>query len=319
MNSLREHSLLILSLLGAGLALAASLTRTVSERPSRRLLVGLMVFGFLALVAQQLIKTALDAQSAHQRALVDSTRAAIVDEIRGSVHHTESMVEDLQRRLRGRPLEEIGDALVTVESAAAARDAVEILSHGKGSAAQWDAYAQWVASNRVGPGRQLCLTLNIDHQRHYQLELLLAYLVTGPRTASQIRAPLTSGHLEVLRAGAVLERAVLEWDGVDWVLFRDGSGNLFAYAPAQEFAQQILLWQRAGHGPDLERLLNGSREELMRQLERRFPALATSVYRTDTVASAIATMIAQRWSQCLVESPQGLYLVSLARAVRAAA
>src|SRR5882672_4257919 len=130
-DALRDP-VLILGIICAGVALAASLTKTVSQKPRVRFLCALAVVGFLILVAQQLTNATLTARGKEQKAAIEKSRDEILSHIKGTVDQTEGIVEDLSRRLTNTPIRELGELLVQPDPSAG--EGVEILSWGKGPA-----------------------------------------------------------------------------------------------------------------------------------------------------------------------------------------
>ncbi len=314
MALLSENLGLIFGLAGAAIALGISLTERISQKPSRRLLSLLAVLGFLAFATQQLITTSLDKQSK----ILKSNRAEIIAEIRGTVHRTEDIVTELNSRLSDSAISDLGDRLVTVESDRA-REAVEVLSYGKGDVQAWNSYARWVKANRAAAGRQLCLTFDVNAGRHYRVGLILAYLFTAPETESQVRKILQEGAWETFDEQPLVDRFLLDWRGVTCVLFHKGtSGPIIAYASARDFALEILLQQRVGQGASLEQLLNEPRGDIERALSNGLSSVKMSIVRTSQVEAVVQAMIEEKWPECVAETSVGHFLVSLERVVRAA-
>lgn len=330
MDFLSNNLVLVLGILGAALALVASLSKTVQEKPSRRMLVALTVLGFVTLVAQQLIKAGLDAQSARQRKLAEVQReqaeqdrdrilAAIsgtVQTTAGTVEHTAGVVDEISRRLAGASLRDVGTSLVSVD--ANASEAQTILSYGKGPVSAWDGYARWIDASRDAPGRTF-LSFEVNASRSYVAGLTLAYLLTAPATEDRLRPIVESGARGTWFDAPWVARFLLEGNGVDYVLFRDGaSQRVVAYAPARAFAGELLHHLRAGDVSRAEDALNRRQSDPARSLVQLFPSVRASVLEETEVAEVVRTMLDRKWPECVSGGNEGRFLVSLENAVRVA-
>jgi hypothetical protein len=314
---------LVLGIVGAAATLVVSLTRTVQEKPSRRMVASLFILGFVTFVGQQLIKSSVDALSArqrqeaeHQRQVAEKNRDMILAAIRGTVVHTASVVEDISRRLAGASLADVGDPLVAVNPAAG--EVEEILSFGKGPISAWKGYALWVGASRNVPGRRF-LTFDVNASRHYAAGLSLAYLLTAPETAVQLQPVVAEGASGPWFKDPFVDRLLLDWKGVDYVLFRDsGTRRVLAYAPARAFASELLLRLRVGEAARVEEILNRRQESAGEALAQFFPSVRTSVYEGADVASVVRIMLERKWPECVAGSSEGRFVVALEKVVRAA-
>ena len=116
MEWINDNLVLVLGLAGAAIALAVSLTTTISKRPSARVLAILIVLGSLVVVAQQLITASLDAQSERDRMAAEAARESIIKEIRGTVNRTEDLVTDINERIGDQDLSALGVQLVSTRA-----------------------------------------------------------------------------------------------------------------------------------------------------------------------------------------------------------
>ena len=321
MDFLTGNPILLLSLLGAALALAASLTSTVAKKPPVRVMAILTVLGFLVVVAQQLISAALDAQSAADQKVADQAREQIIQAIHDTVDRTEGVVTSINDRLTGKDLSSLGDELIAV-AASDDIDGEDVRARSKKSASAWFSYARWVAENRDTSDARLCLNLELNAGRNYRLNMILGYLLTGPVTEEQLSEHFERGTWDAIPDQGFVDDALLRWPGLDCVLVYEGpvsDGNLIAYARARDFALELLLQQRTGRGDDVEELLNQRGPPSMAALGDTFGSLRTSLLETDDVDTLVRTMIDEQWPEIVATSSQGQFLLSLERVVRAAA
>ena len=321
MDFLTGNPILLLSLLGAALALAASLTSTVTAKPPVRVMAILTVLGFLVVVAQQLISAALDAQSAADQKIADEAREEIIQAIQGTVDRTEGVVTSINDRLSGKDLSSLGDELIAVAVSDDSRGE-DVRTYPKESARAWFSFARWVAENRETSDAQLCLNLELNAGRNYRLNMILGYLLTGPRNQARLSEHFERGTWNAIPSEGFVDDALLKWPGLDCVLVYEGpvtDGNLIAYARAHDFALELLLQQRLGRGDDVEELLNQGGPPSMDTLGDAFASLRTSILATDDVETLVQTMIDEQWPEIVASSSTGQFLLSLERVVRTAA
>ena len=317
MGFVSNNLVLILGIVGAAIALVASLSKIVQEKQSRRVVAGLAILGFVTLVAQQLIKAGLDAQGAEQRKLAEQSRDQILSAISGNVEHTASVVDDISQRLATASLDDVGVPLIAVDPSA--REGEESLSFGKGPASAWAQYTRWVGASR-GRNSKTFLTFDVNASNHYVVGLTLAYLFAAPETETNLRQIVEEGALGPWFRAPFVDRMMLDWKGVDYVLFRDGqSRQVIAYAPARDFASELLQHERLGDTERVEAALNARQTDAAKALTELFPSMRSSVVTgTTDVGSVVKTMIDQRWSQCVVAGSAGHYIVALENVVRVA-
>ncbi|HEX7235319.1 MAG TPA: hypothetical protein VF405_00070 [Gammaproteobacteria bacterium] len=313
-----SNIVLILGILGAAITLVASLTKTVQQKPSIRVAVVLLVLGFVTLVAQQLMKAELDAQGAEQRALAEQNREAILAAISSNVQHTASVVDDISQRLATASLDDVGVPLIAVDNAA--RGGEPFLSYGKGPASAWEEYTRFLAASRNSRGKTF-LTFDVNASNHYVVGLTLAYLLAAPETAAELRPVVARGaDGPWLKTMPLVDRSLLDWKGVDYVLFRDGrSRQVLAYASARDFANELVQHERLGNTPRVEAALNAPQADVVKALAELFPSMRSSVItNTADVGAVVKTMIDRQWSQSLVHGPAGQFIVALESVVRLA-
>ncbi len=321
MDFLTGNPILLLSLLGAALALAASLTSTVARKPPVRVMAILTVLGFLVVVAQQLISAALDAQSAADQKIANEAREQIIQAIHDTVDRTEGVVTSINDRLSGQDLSSLGDKLISV----AVSDDVggnDVRARSKESAGAWFEYASWVKENRASSDARLCLNLELDAGRNYRLNMILGYLLTGPDTEDKLGPHFMEGTWNAIPSEGLVDDALLNWPGVDCVLLYEGpvaDGDLIAYAPARDFALELLLQQRLGRGDEVEQLLNRRGPPSTAELGGTFASLRTSILRSDDVNTLVETMIREQWPEIVSSSSKGQFQLALEKVVRKAA
>lgn len=317
MGFISNNGVLILGIVGAAIALMASLSKIVQEKQSRRVVAGLAILGFVTLVAQQLIEAGLDAQGAEQRKLAEQNRDTILSAISGNVERTASVVDDISQRLATVSLGDVGVRLIAVDPEA--REGEESLSFGKGPASAWEQYTRWVGASRNTRSKTF-LTFDVNASNHYVVGLTLAYLFAAPETETALRPIVAQGAPAERFQASFVDRMMLDWKGVDYVLFRDGqSRQVIAYAPARDFASELLQHERLGDTQRVEAVLNARQTDTAKALTELFPSMRSSVVTNTTdVGSVVKTMIEQRWSQCVVVGPAEQFIVALENVVRVA-
>ena len=115
MEWLAENRVLVLGIIGAAIALAVSLTSTVSKKPPVRVVALLTVLGSLVVVAQQLISASIERQSEKDQEAADQARDQIIAAIHGTVDRTEDLVTNIHDRLGDADLSDLGERLVATE------------------------------------------------------------------------------------------------------------------------------------------------------------------------------------------------------------
>jgi len=89
--------------------------------------------------------------------------------------------------------------------------------------------------------------------------MLLAYLYTSETTRSAIKPVIKSGRWESFPDAAFLDKYGLASQGVRCLLVYDGDRNhLVGFADANQFASELMAYQKRGFGGMAEKVLNQS-------------------------------------------------------------
>jgi len=308
----------VLGIAVAAIALVATLTEKLSRKNQALTLCALAGLGFIALLGQQLLTRRLEAQGKAQEDAIESSRKQILEKISGTVVRTEGKVEDLSRLLANTAIRDVGEQLVLPDPSA---QVANVLSMGKGSTALWGTYAKWVSDNRERQNTRLCLEFTVNGVRQYSPDWSLAYLITMPETEAKVREVISKGaNLDQWFSEEFVDRALLNWKGVDFVLFTDSeSHRVLAYASAREFAIELLLQERLDGGLSFKNVLNRHQQHPVESLAKAFQSIRPTVIHDLSVATIVKSMLDNKWSECVIDVAEEKFVVSLVNLVRAAA
>jgi hypothetical protein len=297
------------------------------ERFKPALVVGTVAVSLLSFTAQ-LIQVAFDAQdkkqaaeAAQRKVQAERDRDAILSAIRGDVSHTSTVVahtatvvEAISKKLEGVEPARVGDALISV--ATLEQEHERLIAFGKGSAEHWGRYADWLAANNERA--QTVLTFDVNGSSRYALDLTLIYLLTAAQTRTELEPRMRTRSLAWLGERFV-ERALLDWRGVDYVLIRDQrSGAIVAYARARDFTRDLVLRARSEGEAPFRATFNGPQADLPGALRKLSPALRAAAVESADVASLVKIMLDKGWSECVLTQRGAPYLIALEKLVRVA-
>jgi hypothetical protein len=264
--------------------------------------------GFLILIGQQVV----DHLNKKNRALLENAREMIIGEIRKKVSKTLTLVEQLSGKLEGQSPERIGVELIQ------SREANEVLEHAKGPPFEWFHYVDWLNRSRSEGKKVTCLTVTISANRHYDVGLLLAYLLANPDTKAYIGD-------NVIRAerwhsfpdSEFISRFKTIKPDLNYVLFYHGdSGNLIGFADARLFAEELMLYARNGQQEFIARILNRSYAGSIEDMEKYFHSFQAHVAEGKDAYVVAKEMLNKKINEMAVMYNGKHYLVSLANIVR---
>jgi hypothetical protein len=305
---LQENALLVLGLTGAVISFLIFLTEKIARKKNARIVVILAAMGFLILTGQQVIEHLKE----KNRNLLNEARTNIVKDIRLKVTKTLTLVEQLSGKLKGQSPEKIGVEIVQSEKPN------NLLEFGKGPPGEWHDYAGWLEASRGDDMKVTCLTMTISANRHYDIGLLLAYLLTNSETKRYIRQEVIEGlRWESFPDREFIDRFKVPNPDVDYVLFYHGDQkNLIAYADARLFASELMLYAQTGGKAIIESVFNRKYPESIKDMKKYFKSFQAHVAEGKDAYAVAEEMLNKRINEMAVRYDGKLFLVNLANIVK---
>lgn len=327
MNFIQGHLLLVLTIVAAVISFLASLIGIVFKKKPVVILATLAILGFAVGITYQLYayneKQETARRSAAEKQIQEAAQRArdnVIKEINLNVIETKITVAAIADRLKTSTLREIGTELVTIRSSSTGHFE-ETAAFAKGSDVMWAIYADWLGSVRqsdVAPS--LSLTLNGGHQ--YNSGLLLAYLLTSDGTRGDLSRVINDHESWYTFAAEkiYLKNFKPKTGHLGWVLFYDGSGdNLVAFADAQAFTQELMVYHRLGQHHRIENLLNTRLAKPAEALQQVFSSVRTAVFATRSPADLVRVMIEEQLAVSVATGEKQPYVARLERMIQLAA
>ena len=300
----------LLGLTGIVVTLSLSMLDYFRSKQRSRVVLALLLTGSIVLVVQAV----LSEQSRQEKSILDAAKGELLTAINRDVEHVRSVVDEMNIRLANVALSDVGTELITVKAGSEIAEGMEILTYGKGNAAQWMLYAHWLSDIYAKPGKAACLTLDFTVDHHYLVSMLLAYILTSQDSAAQINNAIDSGDVyNHFPSEEYLKQYGIHPKELNCVLFYQDN-KIIAYADADRFATELLAYQRAGQAGKIENMLNDGTPNQPGDLKVYFSSVQTNIL--GTRAEIVRTMLEQGVSQVTVMDQKRLYQVELAQLVK---
>ena len=300
----------LLGLVGIVITLSLSMLDYFRSKQRSRVVLALLLTGSIVLVVQAV----LSEQSRREQSILDAAKSELLKAINRDVEHVRSVVDEMNTRLANVALSDVGTELITVKAESETAKGMEILTYGKGNAAQWMLYANWLSEINAKPDKAACLTLDFTADHHYLVSMLLAYLLTSQDTAAQINSAIKSGAVySNFPSEQYLKQHGIHPKELNCVLFYQNK-KIIAYADADRFTTELLAYQRAGQAGKIENMLNDGTPNQPGDLKAYFSSVQTNILGTRD--EIVHTMLDQGVSQVTVLDQNRLYQVDLAQLVK---
>lgn len=322
-----DNVLMVLTILGAVVSFLASFIGLISKKKPILILSILAVLGFTVGISYQVYnynqKQEDERRKAAKEQITEAAQRArdnVVNEINLTVQQTKITVDSIAQQLNKTTLQEVATELVSISSSGNTYFE-ETAAFAKGSPEMWHNYAGWLASLRghmVAPS--LSLTVNANY--HYDSGLLLAYLLTSEATRGRLK-DVVSQHSAWHNFPAeeiYLEAFAPNMAHLQWVLFYDVPRQLpVAYAEAQNFTQELMVYHRLKQHNKIDELLNAGRPNTIAELRKSFPSIQTAVFATKSPAELVKLMIDQQLALSVTSADKKTYVAKLVRMIQLAA
>ena len=92
-----------------------------------------------------------------------------------------------------------------------------------------------------------------------------------------------------------------------------------AYADAQIFTQELMVYHRLKQHDKIDKLLNARGSNTIAELHKSFPSIQTPVFRTKSPAELVKLMIDRRLAVSVTSADKKHYVAKLVRMIRLAA
>lgn len=309
---LKNNLILILTLGGAILSFLIVLTEKVAKRNKLRISIMLGAFALLVLSGQQIVshieqknKDLQDEAFKKSQVLMENERKKIVEDIQAKITVTKTIVEQLNDQLKGKSPEKIGVQVIQEN------ETNRLLPIPKRSLDWWPNYVEWLKTSRGQQKLFPCLSLTLNADNHYNLNMLLLYLFTNPNTTRFIQGLPPPEKFE-FPSKEFFKKFRIPEPEVKYVLFFDGTNNqLIGYAPAILFAKELLVYLETGNQSTIENILNNPSMDFLEEFEKHFNSFSNNVLIQKDAYAVAKEMISKKYNETAVIYEDKLYIASL--------
>lgn len=323
----RDNILLVLTIFGAVISFLASFIGLISKKKPIMILAILAVLGFAVGIAYQISvynqKQEGERRNAAKEQITEAAQRArdnVVNEINLTVQKTKITIDSIAKQLNETTMQEVATELVSIRTSGNIEFG-ETAAFAKGSPEMWHTYAKWLTlldQTMVAPS--LSLTVNANH--HYDSGLLLAYLLTGEATRDSL-GDVVRKHSKWHNFPAeeiYLKAFAPHTAHLRWVLFSEVTTQLpVAYADAQIFTQELMVYHRLKQHDKINELLNARGPNTITELQKSFPSIQTAVFETESPAELVKLMIDQQLAVSVTSVSKKPYVAKLVRMIQLAA
>ena len=322
-----DNILLVLTIFGAVVSFLASFLGLISKKKPIMIIAILAVLCFTVGIAYQIYdynqKQEDERRKTAKEQIVEAAQRArdnVVDEINLTVQQTKITVDSIAKQLNKTTLQEVATELVSIRTSGNI-NFEETAAFEKGSPEMWRTYAGWLTSlGRTMVAPSLSLTVNANH--HYDSGLLLAYLLTGEATRDSLKDVVKqhSAWHNFPAEEIYLKAFASHTAHLHWVLFSDVTTQLpVAYADAQIFTQELMVYHRLKQHDKINELLNARGPNTIAELQRSFQSIQTAVFETKSPAELVKLMIDQQLAVSVTSADKKSYVAKLVRMIQLAA
>lgn len=323
---IQQNLLLILYIAGAIVGFLGSFIALVADKKPISVLAVLAVVGFIVGISHQLYshnqqkeKERAATATAQIEAAAQRARDNVIEQINFEVHKTGVTVDAIADKLLNANVEDFGTRVVTVQSSGSV-DFQESEAFAKGAPYMWPQFADWLQSltdSDIAPS----LSFRIRAGHHYDAGLLLAYLLTGPETRQDLAPIVDSFEWHDFAAPELfLRNFVQATQHLQMVLVYTGQSDIpVAFAPAREFAQELMIYHSLGQHGRVNDMLNATGDGAFDVLLAAFPSLNTNVFDTTQASELVRQMIDRELGVAISAETGKTYLVRLEKMIQLAA
>jgi len=322
-----DNLLLVFTIIGAIISFLASFIGVVSQKKPVQVLAVLAVLGFAVGIAYQISAYNVKQDAARRATAMQQIEQAakkardnVISEINFTVEHTKITVDAIAKQLSKSTMKDVATELVSIRDRGNI-DFEETAAFAKGSPEMWNTYEKWLRSSANTAGApSLSLTVNADH--HYDSGLILAYLLTSGNTRNILNG-VVSSHSEWHRFNAeelYFKAFSAETSHLGWVLFYDiTTPHPVAYAEADTFAQELMVYHRLKQHGKIDQLLNSNGVNTISELQKAFPSIQTAVFASQSPGELVKLMIDRQLSVSVTSVGNKPYVAELVRMIQLAA
>ena len=322
----RDNILLVLTILAAVISFLASFIGIVAQKKPIVILAVLAVLGFSIGIAYQIFtydqKQEEERRKAAKEQIAEAAQRArdnVVNEINLTVQQTKVTVDSIAKQLNKASIQDVATELVSIRSSGNV-NFEETAAFAKGSPDMWHRFAGWLTSldsSKVAPS----LSLYVNGNHYYESGLLLAYLLTSDATRDSLGAvPENYNTWHSFNADEFFLKAFSpRTKHIHWVLFYDETTKQpVAYAGAQEFTQELMIYHRLKQHDRINNLLNEHGPNTIADLQKAFPSIQTAVFKTQSPEELAKLMIDQQLTVGVATAGQKTYVAKLVRMIQVA-
>ena len=322
-----ENILLVLTIFGAVISFLASFIGLTSKKKPILILSILAILGFTVGIAYQIYgynqkQEAERRKEANQQIdrAAQKARDNVIDEINVTVTETKFTVDSIAKQLNEKTLQDVATELVSIRTSGNI-NFEEAMAFAKGSPEMWQKYANWLTSlDRTLVAPSLSLTFNANH--NYDSGLLLAYLLTCEDTRNSLKGVVRNRRAwhNFPAEEIYLKTFTPNTAHLHWILFSNVTTQQpLAYADAQIFTRELMVYHRLKQHDKINELLNARGQNAIIELQKLFPSIKTSVFRTKHPADLVKLMIDQQLAVSVTSANKKSYVAKLVRMIQLAA
>jgi hypothetical protein len=317
----KQNLKMILLLSGAVIPFLLALYERFTERKSLRIVLLLLSAGFIIPLTNNIVGEIQKRTSEQINKDAEARKQSMIQEISQTVvknldlsKQSFSVLKGIESTLAGKSL---GD--VAVELASQDLDALHAFE--KGDPAMLPSFVSWMDVTRNDPRKRVALSITVNADRHYNLGLILAYLLANTTNRGEIMSRIARGpdawakfpDDDFLRAQGGISPQV------QFIVFYNrNKSQILRLADATTVARELLLYRRQGLDNRIQTLLNRPGEATAQNLKRYFSAFDSNVFRADNTFQAAKTLIENRASQGIIIYQNRTWLLSLATIIKLA-
>ena len=311
---------LILTILGSVVSLLASMYDKVAKQKNLRLVLIIMFIGFFIATTKLVIDDIQQKQKKQLQEQIETRREIVALEIRKSVRegleigkNTFNLLQDLESKLMGKSMDEIGVKLTGLGTE-------EMHIFEKGNVSQLKSFVKRVGELLADDPKALpAISLILNAGRDYFPGLIMAYTLANTENMDIIYPSIAHGpdSWDVFPSDEFVKDYGPVEPLVKYVIFYDRDReHLLGFADASVFIKEMLLYRQMEMYPRIKEILNRDGMANRDSLKKYFKSFKPDTLRSPDAYDAAKNMIDTKTNEAIVEYGNQYWLVRLASVVK---
>jgi hypothetical protein len=319
---------LILLVAGIVVPFALSVYEKISEKKRTRVVLILISTGFIITLCSIIIMNIQERNNEKifteleqkKKEMITNISKNVSASLETSINALEvskqslTLLEDLESRL-GRT--SLGEVAVSLN----APDYDNLHVFEKGRPGQIPDYVSWLDETLQQPGKAPAISLTLNANRHYFLELILAYLLADKNNVDIVKTNLgrTPRDWRKFPDDATLSSLGRIKSGVRYVLFYDRNKNsLMGFADATILIRELLLYKKLRLSKDIEAMFNRAGNASVSKMQLYFSSFNPMVFKADNAYDAARILIENKVNEGVAFDKKNPWFISLALVIKLA-